>query len=688
MRRTVDHLSLAAVALALSLAPADLLAARKPAQPPLAPRGERLAALVRLEDTRSTGGSELEALLRDPDRGVRRRAALAAGRIGERSLVPALLEQLGDPEVEVRRMAAFALGLVADRAATDRLLAALADPDAGVRGRAVEALGRIGDARTAAAVARLAVDTLPKTISRMSVRGDDPGSLEDRWAEQRLALVALSRLKDRAAAEHALLVEGRPRFDWWAATWLAMRLEDPALRPVLVSAAVSDDPRSRALAARGLGALKDASAVPLLLGLTRDADQTVALEALRALGAIGDPRGTAAAAALLASPSEVLRREALRALALLPPDPGLRQRVVALVADRDPWVRAAAFGALARTSPDDFALVLSGLDVDPDFRVRSALAGALGAVGDEMCVGVLHAMLKDEDPRVVPSVLEALRRARGADALDTLRRHLEHADLGVRTAAAEQIAALGPRALAAPLFAAWQRGLADGPGELEARLAAVSALAAQKDDPARAALQRVAAEDPARAVRARAAQLLRDLGAAAPDPGSQAVLRPALDYRLAVAPFAPRPGVALYTPRVFLHTRKGRIEIQLDVVEAPLTVASFVALARRGFYDGLTFHRVEPGFVVQGGCPRGDGNGGPGYALRCEITRRSYARGSVGMALSGKDTGGSQFFITLAPQPQLDGRYTLFGSVVAGMDVVDRIRPGDLIERVEVWTGE
>ena len=113
-----------------------------------------------------------------------------------------------------------------------------------------------------------------------------------------------------------------------------------------------------------------------------------------------------------------------------------------------------------------------------------------------------------------------------------------------------------------------------------------------------------------------------------------------------------------------------------------------MGLARQGFYDGLVFHRVEPGFVVQGGCPRGDGNGGPGYALRCEITRRSYARGSVGMALSGKDTGGSQFFITLAPQPHLDGGYTLFGQVAAGMDAVDKLRPGDLIGHVTVWTGE
>jgi len=154
-----------------------------------------------------------------------------------------------------------------------------------------------------------------------------------------------------------------------------------------------------------------------------------------------------------------------------------------------------------------------------------------------------------------------------------------------------------------------------------------------------------------------------------------------------MAPYQPTPGVRLYTPRALIRTAKGTIEVHLNVVEAPLTCASFVELARRGFYDGLTFHRVVPGFVVQGGCPRGDGNGGPGYTLRCEIGQRPYGRGTVGMALSGKDTGGSQFFITHTPTPHLDGRYTVFGWVAAGMDAVDKVRQGDVIERVEIWTG-
>jgi cyclophilin family peptidyl-prolyl cis-trans isomerase/HEAT repeat protein len=675
-------------ALVLAWAGPTTRAAKKPVAPPPPPRIETLARVLEMEDARSPGAGELERLLRVPDRGVRRRAALAAGRIADPSLVPALVDLLNDQEVEVRRMAAFALGLAGARSAADRLLLALADSDAGVRGRAAEALGRIGDPRAAPAIGRLVVDALPKTIGRMTVRGDDPGNPDDTWAELRLALFSLARLGDVPAARFALLDGARPRFDWWAATWVAMRLESPELRAVLAAAITSDDPRSRALAARGFGALKDAAAVELLLPLVRDPDESVAQNALRALAAIGDPRGTAAAAAMLASTSDVVRRESLRALAVLPPDPSLRQRIVGLAAERDPWIRAAALAAIAQTDRADFALVLSGMDADPVWWVRSALASILGGLGDEMSVGILHAMLRDEDPRVLPAVLEGLRRARGRDALDTLQRHLDNPDLGVRVAAAEGIAELGAVGATAPLLGAWRRGLADGPGELEARIAAVKATAAQKDAAARAALAEVAKADPARAVRAQAGAALGALGEPIPDPGPQAVARPALDYREAMAPYAPRAGVPLFTPRAFLHTRHGTIEIHLDVVEAPLTTASFVALARAGFYDGLVFHRVEPGFVVQGGCPRGDGNGGPGYALRCEITRRPYGRGALGMALSGKDTGGSQFFITLSPQPHLDGGYTLFGQVVAGMDVVDRIRPGDVIERVEVWTGE
>ena len=680
---------LATAALLLTAAgSASVSAAKKPKAPPPPARIDVLARLVELEDQRATGGDELARRLRDPDRGIRRRAALAAGRVAAPELVPPLVELMNDQEVEVRRMAAFALGLAKSPLAVERLLASLKDSDGQVRGRAAEALGAIGDASAGLPIARLVVESLPKTIDRMTVRGDDPGDASAQWGEQRLALFAIARLKHAEAAQLALLDGSRPRFDWWAATWVAMRLESPELRPVLVAAARSDEPLQRALAARGLGALKDASALELLLPLARDPDEIVAMHALRALAAISDPRGREPAVAALDAASDVVRREALRTLARLPPERALGERLVAQTGSRDPWIRAAALQALAANDREDFALVLSGMDPDGDFRVRAGLADALGRGGDEMDVRLLHAMLRDEDPRVVAAVLAALAEARGKDALDTLRRHLEHADLGVRVASAEAVTRLSPAALSEPLLGAWRRGLGDGEGELEGRVAAVVALAAQKDEAAKGGLAEVARGDPSRAVRARAATLLREMGGEAIEAGPQQVLRAPLDYRAAVAPYQPRPQIPLYTPRAFLKTRHGTIEIHLDVVEAPLTTASFVALARRGFFDGLVFHRVEPGFVVQGGDPRGDGNGGPGYALRCEVTRRPYGRGAVGMALSGKDTGGSQFFITLQPQPHLDGGYTNFGQVVAGMDVVERIRPGDAIERVTVWTGE
>jgi cyclophilin family peptidyl-prolyl cis-trans isomerase len=142
-----------------------------------------------------------------------------------------------------------------------------------------------------------------------------------------------------------------------------------------------------------------------------------------------------------------------------------------------------------------------------------------------------------------------------------------------------------------------------------------------------------------------------------------------------------------YSPHAFIETDKGTIEIELTILDAPLTVDNFITLARKGYFNGLAIHRVVPDFVVQDGDPRGDGEGGPGYTIRDEINQRPYLRGTVGMALAGRDTGGSQFFITHSPQPHLDARYTVFGHVVSGMDVVDRIVVGDLVRSVRIWDG-
>ena len=138
--------------------------------------------------------------------------------------------------------------------------------------------------------------------------------------------------------------------------------------------------------------------------------------------------------------------------------------------------------------------------------------------------------------------------------------------------------------------------------------------------------------------------------------------------------------------RAAIHTSKGIVEIELHVEDAPGSVASFVQLCREGFYNGKSFHRVVPNFVIQGGCPRGDGMGGTDYTLRSEFRLHDYSTGSVGLASSGPDTESCQWFITHMPTPHLEGRYTIFAHVSQGMNVVDQIEIGDSIERIELVT--
>jgi cyclophilin family peptidyl-prolyl cis-trans isomerase len=194
---------------------------------------------------------------------------------------------------------------------------------------------------------------------------------------------------------------------------------------------------------------------------------------------------------------------------------------------------------------------------------------------------------------------------------------------------------------------------------------------------------RAALTDKDWAVRVKAAELLRALD---PTIETAQAIRPAPSARPANYEDSALVNPTV-SPHVYIETEKGTIELELDVLDAPLTSENFIALARKGYFDGLMLHRVVPNFVVQGGDPRGDGDGGPGYTIRDELNQEPYLRGVVGMALAWRDTGGSQFFITHSPQPHLDARYTVFGRVVAGMEVVDRIAQWDVMTRVRVWDG-
>jgi peptidyl-prolyl cis-trans isomerase B (cyclophilin B) len=137
-----------------------------------------------------------------------------------------------------------------------------------------------------------------------------------------------------------------------------------------------------------------------------------------------------------------------------------------------------------------------------------------------------------------------------------------------------------------------------------------------------------------------------------------------------------------------IQTSKGKMKVELYEKDAPGTVKNFCDLANKGFYNGLTFHRVIPNFVIQGGCPNGTGTGGPGYKIKCELDggNQYHDRGVLSMAHAGKDTGGSQFFIchSRTNTAHLDRVHTCFGKVVEGLDVIDQIRAGDEIEKIEI----
>jgi cyclophilin family peptidyl-prolyl cis-trans isomerase len=327
--------------------------------------------------------------------------------------------------------------------------------------------------------------------------------------------------------------------------------------------------------------------------------------------------------------------------------------------------------------PDHFVSTLASLDPDRDWTVRVALANALGSLPADRAMPRLTVMLQDSDRRVIPAVLAALAstKAPGADRL--LLERLKAPDVVIRGAAATALGDLKATSAVQPLIEAYRSGASDP--EYGARASMLGALA--KIDPAAARPVLVEAlKDRDWAVRIRAAELLRQQKVVE-SPARPAAPAPAhtREFQTVVAP--------RYSPHAYIETEKGTIEIELAVIDAPLTTANFMTLARKGFFNGIAFHRIVPDFVVQGGDPRGDGEGGPGYAIRDEINQRPYLRGTVGMALDWKDTGGSQFFITHSPQPHLDARYTVFGHVVGGMEVVDRLVPWDVIKTVKIWDG-
>jgi cyclophilin family peptidyl-prolyl cis-trans isomerase/HEAT repeat protein len=348
-----------------------------------------------------------------------------------------------------------------------------------------------------------------------------------------------------------------------------------------------------------------------------------------------------------------------------------------------PWaaLRLAAFRQAATLDPEAFLVLLSSLGPDPDWSVRAGLATIVGGLSlpYERVGAWLTSWWADPDVRVKVAALQAMAAVDAPDLTAHLTTTLSAPDYTLRAAAARIVGRRKP-AGGVPLLAdAYDRG--DSDATEDARVAALNALAQYGGDPAAAAI-RSGLDDREWPVRLLAVRLLRGLGETGAEPVRPAPVRQPPEFFESDTLLHPA-----FSPHAFIETRHGTIEIELNIVEAAVTSNTFIELARAGFYNGLRVHRLIPHFVIQVGDPRGDGSGGPGFTQRDELSPMPFVRGTVGMAISGPDTAGSQFFIALSPQPHLNGDYTVFGKVVAGDEVLDRIQLWDVIERVRIWDG-
>jgi len=608
--------------------------------------------------------AELILALQDQTPQQRARAALAMGRIQSKGYVDALVHAIGDDDTAVRLAALFALGQMglsqnADEIPTpavDACLSALDDDDPAIVAGAAQALGKLATERVPAALVPLLKHTAPQ------VRVE--------------AALGLFRCRF-APLWRGEVTDPRP-------------LPEDAVR-ALIDALRDEDAAVRRAAVYAHSRYGQPEAADALSEYVEDDDEWVRLFAVRAIGRSGRPAVAGRLVPALRDPSERVRAEtvaalaSLEALARLPPslavdpsfhvraavaaalgnesDPGTLETLNALEADTSTTVRAAAIGALVERLGHDAGERLDGWLAEPDWRIRAAAAGAAGGL-QAQGLGPIEQALQDPDNRVRTAALAALAELEGLETVEAVDElilaALEVDDLAVRGTAVGLLAEGKQPQRVQRLTRAY-----DGSGGvewIEIREAVIDAVGELED--AEPLLRRAANDDEAPAVRAKARTALASRGIVldrqAPPPIEASVF---LEVRFDEDPV------------VLLETTQGEIEIRCLAREAPIHVASFVELTRSGYYDGLIWHRVVSNFVIQGGDPRGDGWGGAGYTMRDE---------SVGMPKAGKDTGGGQIFITHVPTPHLDGNYTVFGQVVSGLDVVDRLEVGDSIVRARV----
>jgi len=628
-------------------------------------REARIAAIISAEDTRRVTGEIINGLS-DPDPDIRQKAALAIGRIGDNEYSDRLFELLRDTVTEVASTAAFAIGLLGDKTNADRLVTDADDYPPEISASMIRAVGILSDSLMTDINAQL-------TIYLTNV--------DHRVREQ--AAYALFRAGAKSAAPDLVKIcrtdPVRPVQIAALYSLTRMKIAEPV--DLYAEWLPDSDPYARSLALRGLAAGKDEKWVPSIAAALNDRNNNVVSQAISSLGNIGSPKAIIYMAERYANETdEKLKVQLIEAFTRLE-----NSEIEGYVLDdmhadsASVNIKGAAIVYLAGIQGEAMIPVIDSLADSADIYLRTKIADALGKIGGESVQPRLNSLYKDSSAAVRAAAFEQLCTVDRGNIDYYLRTSLQDKDPVVRSLAVDKIGQLKKdRYLPQLMTIMLLREKANVDVKRSISSAAGEFLKDGVDSTAENLLYHCLLDNSYIVSREAAAIYKKILGVdksayitlPAGLVGSRKIKSLLLQYR--------------ENPTAIIATDRGTIELELYFDIAPLTVYNFINLANSGFYNGLTFHRVVPNFVIQGGDPRGDGWGGPGYMIRDEYSDLTFDRGTLGIATSGHDTGGSQFFICLSPQPHLDFRYTLFGRVKGNMTAIDNIVRGDIIQHVEI----